>query len=88
MEQSLEVMKLATDCFGIIKLEAGDVLYYGDLTLDLVTNRSTPMFVAARNKTAAQQALSKTHPAKAQMLKDAGFIGPVFILGKVRDSRS
>jgi len=88
VEQAAQMPRLATEFFGILKVQAGDVLYYGDLTLDTVTNRSMPMFTDARNRQAAEQAVGAAYPSKAGQLKDTYFIGPTFILGKIRTSRS
>lgn len=87
IEQLAEIPKLAPDFFGILKVNANDVLYYGDLTLDTVTNQTMPMFVDSRNGLAAAQALRAITPSKVKYLKNAGFAGPPFLLGKIRKSR-
>ena len=88
IEQAIELPKLETHFFGIIKVEAGDTLYYGNLTLDTVTNRRAPMIVESRTRQAAEQALKAAYPARSNSMKDANFVGPAFLLGKVRESRS
>ena len=86
-EQVPLALAAAPDCFGVMRVEAGEVIYFGDLTLDMVTTRNTPMFVVARNKSMAAQALRQKHPGKEGLIIEKEWIGQAFFLGQIRESR-
>lgn len=87
VEQALKLGSLAPGLFGVLKVGAGEVIYYGDMTLDAVTTRDRLMFVVTRSEPSARLALDEAHPGQAQSMKNKDWVGASFLLGKIRESR-
>lgn len=76
--------KIAPDCFGVMRVGRGEHIYYGEVTLDPLTTKSKVMFVVHRN----HAALAKVeNQIDVRLLKDKDWLGPGFLLGKIRESR-
>lgn len=84
LEQAALVALAAPDSFGVMRLERGERVFFGQATLDRVTTQKRVMFLV--------QSPSSTPPELAgkvdlQNLKRKEWVGPAFTLGKIRPSR-
>lgn len=86
IDRTFAAQAAAPNCFGVIKVDTGDIIYYGDLTLDLATTKDKAMFTVTRSPEQAAKVLSKKYSLPADAIKDGEWTGGTFLFGKIRKS--
>lgn len=86
IDRTLGVQIAAPNCFGVIKVEAGDIIYYGDITLDLATTKDNVMFTISRAPERAVTALNNKYSLSTDTIRNGEWTGGTFLFGKIRKS--
>lgn len=86
IDRTLGVQIAAPNCFGVIKVKAGDIIYYGDITLDLATTKDNAMFTVSRYPERVVTALNKKYTLSTDTIRNGEWTGGTFLFGKIRKS--
>ena len=81
------VARHAPDMFGIIRLEPGEVAYAGELVLDRISKRRSVRMIVRNLPPLAVPFLEAAHPGSAGRMGSKTWVGPVFLAGKLLESR-